>query len=247
MDSPLALVTGSSRGIGRAVAIRLARDGYRIVVNYRSNQEAAEAVGRLIQSEGGQVIVSKFDVANQEETEQAVKGLVRSEGPIHTLVNNAGISQDYILMEMPSDAWHHVINTDLNGVYYCTKTVLRTMAGKRRPDRRIVNISSIVGEKGGIGLTNYAAAKAGIIGFTKALAREVAPLGITVNAVAPGYIDTDLMKHLPPQTLYDLLKSIPLGRIGLPEEVASVVSFLASPNAGYITGQVIRVDGGYWM
>jgi len=243
MDKPIALITGSSRGIGRAIAIQLARDGFGVVINYHTNQAAAEAVRDLIITEGGQAVVRRFDVSKQEEVEEAVKELSRTEGLIQVLVNNAATIEDHLLMRMPDEAWHRVINTNLSGVYYCTKAFLRSIAGKRRTGRRIINITSIAGEVGNVGQANYAAAKAGVIGFTKTLARELAPLGITVNAVAPGAIQTEAVKHfpLPPEVL---AKKIPLGRIGRPEEVAFVVSFLASERAGYITGQVIRVDGG---
>jgi 3-oxoacyl-[acyl-carrier protein] reductase len=244
MSTPIALVTGASRGIGRAIALQLARDGHIVLINYRSNREAAKAVRNAIVSEGGTALIRQFDVANQLEVEETVKELTRTVGPIQVLVNNAGIIRDHLLMRMPDQDWHKVIDTDLHGVYYCTKAVVRAMAGKRSPGRRIVNITSGVGEMGNTGQTNYAAAKAGIIGFTKALARELGPLGITVNAVAPGPIDTDAIQHL---KLDDLVKNIPLGRIGQPAEVASVVSFLVSQQASYITGQVIRVDGGVVM
>jgi 3-oxoacyl-[acyl-carrier protein] reductase len=244
MDGRLALVTGASRGIGRAVAIQLARDGLRVVINYHTNREAAAAVRDLIISEGGQATVRGFDVAVQQEVEAAVKELTKAMGAIQVLINNAAIIDDHLLMRMPDAAWHQVINTNLHGVYYCSKAIVRSMAGKRGPGRRIINITSIAGEMGNMGQTNYCAAKAGVIGFTKALARELAPMGITVNAVAPGVIDTDAIQHLP---LDRVVKEIPLKRIGRPEEIAYAVSFLASEEAGYITGQVSRVDGGLLM
>lgn len=235
------MITGASRGIGRAIAIQLAADGYRVVINYRSNQQAAEALHDLIEREGGAAIVKGFDVARQQEVEAAVRELTQSVGPIQVLVNNAGIIEDHLLMRMPDKAWRDIIDVDLHGSYYCTKAVVRTWAGMRRSGRRIINITSIRGENGAVGQTNYAAAKAGVIGFTRALAHELAPLGITVNAVAPGIIDTDATRHLP---LEEMAKEIPLGRLGRPEEVAHMVSFLSSGRASYITGQIIRVDGG---
>jgi 3-oxoacyl-[acyl-carrier protein] reductase len=244
VDRPVAVITGASRGIGRAVAIQLARDNFGVVINYHANHAAATAVQGLIVGEGGQAVLRRFDVAQQPEVVAAIQEVARTEGPIQILVNNAAIVRDHLLMRMPDEAWHQVIETDLHGVYYCTKAVVQSMAGKRRPGRRIINIVSFTAKMGNIGQTNYTAAKGGVIGFTKTLARELAPQGITVNAVAPGVIETDAIKHLP---LTDLLKKIPLGRIGRPEDVAQVVSFLASELAGYITGQVMRVNGGLFM
>jgi 3-oxoacyl-[acyl-carrier protein] reductase len=256
MDQKFALITGASRGIGRATAIQLARDGFGVVINYHTNQKAAEALQDLIVGQGGQAVMRRFDVAIQSEVEDAVKELTKTVGPIQVLVNNAGINRDSLLMRMSADAWHQVLNTDLNGVFYCTKAVVKSMAGKRSSGRRIVNITSIAAQYGNVGASNYSAAKAGIVGFTKAVARELAPVGITVNAVAPGVIETDLAKpHLMPDAhnsdpgdpLAEIEKSIPMGRIGQPEDVAHVVSFLVSEQASYITGQVIRVDGGHYM
>ena len=244
MDEPIALVTGASRGIGRAVALALARDGCGVVVHYHTREEAAEETRALIAGANGQAVLRRFDVAKWEEVEAAVKEITRTHGPIRVLVNNAAAIRDHLLMRMPVEAWREVIDTDLNGVYYCTKAVVTAMAGRRRPARRIINITSVVGETGNIGQSNYAAAKAGVIGFTKAAARELAPLGVTVNAVSPGYIDTEAIRHLP---VKELEERIPARRIGKPEEVAHLVSFLASAEAGYITGQVIRVNGGLLM
>jgi 3-oxoacyl-[acyl-carrier protein] reductase len=245
MDRAIALVTGASRGIGRAVALQLARDGFGVVVHYRIREEAAEETRDSIVGANGQAVLRGFDVARREEVEAAVKEIVSTLGPVQILVNNAATIQDHLLMRMPEAAWREVIDTDLNGVYYCTKAVIMAMAGQgRRPGRRIINITSVSGETGTVGQTNYAAAKAGVIGFTKAAARELAPMGVTVNAVSPGFIDTEVIKHLDTKKLE---KRIPMGRIGRPEEVAHVVSFLASGEAAYITGQVIRVNGGLLM
>jgi len=244
MDKPLALVTGASRGIGRAVALQLARDGFALVVHYRTRKELAQETCDLIIGEKGQAVLRGFDVAKWEEVEAGVMDITRTHGPIQILVNNAAAIRDHLLLRMPQDAWREVIDTDLNGVYHCTKAVAMTMAGQRRPGRRIINITSVVGEMGNVGQTNYAAAKAGVIGFTKGVARELAGAGVTVNAVSPGFIDTEAIRHL---AVKELEKRIPMRRIGRPEEVAHVVSFLASEEAAYITGQVIRVNGGLLM
>jgi 3-oxoacyl-[acyl-carrier protein] reductase len=244
VDRPIALITGASGGIGRAVALQLARDGFGVVVHYHTHREAAEATRDTIVQAGGQAIVRGFDITKRDEIAEVVKDVAATVGRLQVLVNNAATIRDYPFMAMPDEAWHAVIDTDLNGLYYCTKAVVRRMAGSRRPGRRIINITSVVGEMGNIGQSNYAAAKAGIIGFTKTVARELAPMGITVNAVAPGFIDTDATKHLRRE---EVVKRIPIGRIGHPEDVAHVVSFLASAQADYITGQVIRVNGGLLM
>ena len=245
MDKPVALITGASRGIGRAVAIQLARDGYHVVINYHTRQESAEAVLDLIQREGGAAVVRGFDVSKQPEVEVAVQELTSKVGPIQILVNNAAIGSLHLLMRMPDEAWHEVIDTDLNGVYYCTKAVVRTWAGKRSPGRRIITMTSNAGEAGYAGTSHYCAAKTGVIAFSKALARELAPSGVTVNVVAPGFIATEGSLSVIPVEKW--LGKIPLGRIGEPDEVAYVVSFLVSERAGYITGQIIRVNGGLIM
>jgi 3-oxoacyl-[acyl-carrier protein] reductase len=245
MDKPVVLITGASRGIGRAVAVQLAQDGSRVVINYHTRREAAEAVRELIEREGGEAVVRGFDVSKQSEVEEAVQELTSAVGPIQVLVNNAAVGSFHMLMRMPDEAWHEVIDTDLNRVYYCTKAVVRTWAGKRRPGRRIIAMTSNAGEAGYMGTSHYCAAKTGIIAFSKALARELAPLGITVNVIAPGFIATEGSLSVIPVEKW--LEKIPLGRTGRPEEVAYAVSFLVSERANYITGQVIRVNGGLIM
>jgi 3-oxoacyl-[acyl-carrier protein] reductase len=226
------------------VALQLARDGFGVVVHYHTRKEAAQETQHLIVGENGQAMLRGFDVARWDDVEASVKEIARTQGPIQVLVNNAAVIRDSLLMRMPQDAWREVIETDLSGVYHCTKAVVATMAGRRGPGRRIINITSVVGETGNIGQSNYAAAKAGVIGFTKAAARELAHSGVTVNAVSPGFIDTDAIRHLAVKALE---KRIPMRRIGRPEEVAHAVSFLVSPEAAYITGQVVRVNGGLLM
>ena len=245
LDNKIAVVTGASRGIGRSIALALAAAGATVVVNYRSQAEAAEAVVAEITAAGGQASAIQADVASSDDVEQLFKTVLERYGSIDILVNNAGITRDTLLLRMKEDDFDSVINTNLRGPYLCTKAVLRPMTKARAG--RIINISSVVGLMGNAGQDNYAAAKAGIIGFTKSTAREMASRNITVNAVAPGYIDTELTGVLSDSVRESILTSIPLGRLGTPEDVANLVCFLASDAASYITGQTFTVDGGMVM
>jgi 3-oxoacyl-[acyl-carrier protein] reductase len=236
-------VTGGSRGIGRAIAIKLASQGLPVVINYRSNQEAAQATLDEIVAAGGQAELLPFDVASPEETETAIEQweTAHPDDYIAVLVNNAGIRRDNVLIFMQNEEWHKVIDTTLNGFFYLTRRVIKNMLTKR--GGRIINITSLSGLKGLPGQTNYSAAKAAIIGATKALSQEVAARKVTVNAIAPGFIATDMTEGLPEQ---ELKKLIPLGRFGKPEEVAALAGFLASDDSAYITGQVISINGGLY-
>lgn len=238
-----ALVTGGSRGIGRAIALKLASQGLPVVINYRSNQEAAQATLDEIVAAGGQAELLPFDVASPEETEAAVEKWesAHPDDYIGVLVNNAGIRRDNVLIFMQNEEWHKVLDTTLNGFFYLTRRVIKNMLTKR--SGRIINITSLSGLKGLPGQTNYSAAKAAIIGATKALSQEVAARKVTVNAIAPGFIATDMTEGLPEQ---ELKKLIPLGRFGKPEEVAALAGFLASDDSAYITGQVISINGGLY-
>lgn len=239
-----ALVTGGSRGIGRATAMKLAQSGWYVIVNCRSSIEQAEEVVELIRSQGGGAEVLPFDVSDARQVTEALKGwMEQHKGEyISLLVNNAGITDDQPMVFMTEESWHKVLNTTMDGFYNVTHALLQKMMRKRQG--RIISLSSISGLRGTPGQTNYSAAKAAIVGATKALAQEVASRGITVNAVAPGFIDTDMTVNLEHKD--ELIKMIPVGRFGKPEEVAAVIDFLASPEAAYITGQVISVNGGLY-
>ena len=239
-----ALVTGGSRGLGRAVCLKLAVQGWPVVINYQSNAAAAEETKRLIEEQGGQAELLRFDVSKKEEVEVALDQWEASHEAdyIAVLVNNAGIRRDNVMFMMGDEEWHSVLDTSLNGFFYITRRLLKHMMPRRRGGR-IVNMASLSGLKGMAGQTNYSAAKAALIGATKALAQEVAVRGVTVNAVAPGFIDTDMTKDLPQEELKQL---IPVGRFGRPEEVAAAVAFLVSEDAAYITGEVISVNGGLY-
>ncbi len=235
----VALVTGASRGIGRAIAIKLAQVGFHVIVNYKSNREAAEEVLLTIQNAGGSGELAQFDVAEGPATSAAVEELLTKHESIDVLVNNAGICRDMLLLWMKEEDWLSVLNTNLISFFYVTKPILRTMLKKRYG--RIINMSSVSGQMGSPGQVNYSAAKAGLIGATMALAKEMGKKGITVNAIAPGFVETDMLNGL---KLDDAIKRIPLQRCGKPEEVAELAAFLASEKAAYITGQVIGINGG---
>ena len=239
-----ALVTGGSRGLGRAVCLKLAGMGMPVVINYQRNAEAAEETKRLIEEAGGQAELLPFDVSKKEEVETALDQweAAHPDDWFSVLVNNAGIRRDNVMFMMGDEDWHTVLDTTLNGFFYTTRRLLKHMMPRRRGGR-IVNMASLSGLKGMAGQTNYSAAKAALIGATKALALEVAPRGVTVNAVAPGFIETDMTKGLPQA---ELEKMIPVGRFGRPEEVAAAVGFLVSDDAAYITGEVISVNGGLY-
>lgn len=243
-EQKVALVTGGSRGIGRAIALRLAAEGAYVVVNYAKNREAAEDVVSSIEKAGGRARVSGFDVSDFDTVQEEIENIVTELGGIHILVNNAGITQDTLIVRMKKEDWDNVMTTNLNGVFNCTKAVARIMIKQRQG--RIINLTSVVGEMGNSGQTNYAASKAGIIGFTKAAARELASRAITVNAVSPGFIETDITQNLTDEIRKQYIDKIPLQRFGSPEDVAGVVSFLASDEASYITGEVLRVNGGIY-
>ncbi len=245
LKEKVALVTGGGRGIGRAISLALAREGAKVCVNYLHSQDAAEEVVKRIKEKGGEAISHKADVSKLEEVNRMVEEINKRFGRIDILINNAGLNIDKYLMIMNEEEWDKVIDVNLKGTFNCSKAVSRVMIGQRSGN--IVNISSVSAISGTAGQTNYSAAKGGMISFTKSLARELAPFGIRVNALAPGLIDTEMVKKMPKEMLDRILKITPLKRVGTPEEVAKVVIFLVSEEADYITGQVIRIDGGLAM
>jgi 3-oxoacyl-[acyl-carrier protein] reductase len=238
MTKPRALVTGAGRGIGAAIAMRLAADGHPVIVNFRSDADAAGSVASAIEAAGGEAVCSRFDVADREATAAAIAGLLADPRPIGVLVNNAGIARDGAFPGMNGENWDAVLDTSLGGFFNVTRPLVMPMV--QRKWGRIINLSSLSALRGNAGQVNYAAAKAGLLGATRALSLELAKRHITVNAVAPGLIDTEMIAQVPAA----VTAQIPAGRIGKPEEVAALVAFLASEEAGYITGQVIGIDGG---
>ncbi len=244
LENEIALVTGASRGIGAAIAQALAEQGA-TVVGTATTEAGAEAIGRRLAEAGLRGKGMVLNVTDPASVEQVVASIAGELGPVSILVNNAGITRDNLLMRMKEEEWSAILETNLTSVYRLCKACLRGMTKARKG--RIINIASVVGASGNAGQTNYAAAKAGMIGFTKSLAREVGSRGITVNAVAPGFIDTDMTRALDEEQRSALLASIPLGRLGSPAEIGSVVAFLASPAAAYITGETLHVNGGMYM
>ena len=238
----VSLVTGASRGLGRAIAIKLATLGSKVAINYLSNDEAAQEVFREVEKQGSEAILAKAHVGDSKAVKAMISQITSKWGKIDILVNNAGIIRDTLLMRMTDEAWDDVINSHLRGAYLCTKFALRHMTDQSWG--RIISISSLAGIWGNAGQSNYSAAKAGLIAFTKSIAREVGSLGITVNAVAPGFIVTEMTDKLPPETREMILARISVKRFGKPEDVAELVAFLATERASYITAQVISIDGG---
>ena len=245
MDKKVALVTGASRGIGRQIALTLAREGAFVIINYNGSEDRAREVEETIRREGGEAVIRRCNVSSFSETEQMAKEIVKEYGHVDILVNNAGITRDGLIMKMSEEDFDQVLETNLKGCFNTIRHLSRQML--KQKSGRIINIASVSGVLGNAGQANYAASKAGVIGLTKTMARELASRGITVNAVAPGFIDTEMTEVLPEQVKTTVTEQIPLKKFGRVEDVAETVAFLASDRAGYINGQVICVDGGMAM
>jgi len=242
-----ALVTGASRGIGRAIAIALGRRGAKVIINYASKEDAARETAAAVEAAGGQAAIVAFDVANSTAVTEAIKAIGKEHGGLDILVNNAGVAVNGLLMRFTDEQWAKTLNTNLAGAFYCVRAA-STLLLRAKEHGRIINITSVVGEQGNAGQAAYAASKAGLIGFTLSTARELASRGVTSNAIAPGFIETDMTaEHLPEAQRAKLVEQIPLGRIGKAEDVGDCAAFLAGPEASYITGQVLRVNGGMLM
>lgn len=245
LEGKVAIVTGGSRGIGKAVAIKLGQLGAKVIVNYKGSEAEADAVVAQIQANGGEAVAIQGDVSQAADNQKLVEQTIKTYGRVDILVNNAGIARDNLMMRMTEADWDAVLDTNLKGSFLLTKAVQRQMIKQRYG--RIVNMTSVIGQAGNAGQANYSAAKAGLIGFTKSAAKELASRNITVNAVAPGFIATDMTDSLPQETKQKIAAEIPLERLGQPEDVAETVAFLVGEGASYITGQVIAVDGGMFM
>lgn len=245
LENKVALVTGGSRGIGRAIALTLAENGAKVAINYAGREDAANDVVAEIKKNGGEAFAIKANVGRSDEVKEMVAQVIDTFGALHILVNNAGITRDNLIMRMKESDWDDVLDTNLKGVFNCIKAVTRQMMRQR--DGRIINISSIVGVSGNPGQANYVAAKAGVIGLTKTTAKELASRNITVNAIAPGFIETEMTEQLDDKVKEKMLKQIPLAKLGQPEDIAHFVAFLASDKSQYMTGQTLHIDGGMVM
>jgi 3-oxoacyl-[acyl-carrier protein] reductase len=247
LDGKVALVTGASRGIGRAIAVALGRRGAKVVINYASREDAAKEAAAAVEAVGGRAVLSAFDVANPAAVNDAIKAIGKDHGGLDVLVNNAGVAINGLIMRFSDDQWQKTLAVNLGGAFHCTRAA-STLLLRAKAAGRIINITSVVGEMGNGGQAAYAASKAGMIGLTMSTARELASRGVTCNAIAPGYIETDMTSEsLPEAARAKLMDQIPLAKIGQPDDVGDAVAFLAGPEAGYITGQVLRVNGGMLM
>ncbi len=246
LEGRTALVTGGSRGIGRAICEALAHRGAKVIINYASREDAAKETAELVTKAGGQPVIAGFDIADSAATTEAIKALAKQHG-LQILVNNAGMARNGLAMRFKDEDWQRTLDVNLSGAFHCTRAAARPLL-KAKTAGRVITVSSVVGEMGNAGQIAYAASKAGVIGLTKSLAREWASRGVCVNAVTPGFIETDMTaEHMTDEMRAKMLEQIPLGRMAAPSEVADVVAFLAGPEAGYITGEVIRVNGGLLM